>query len=199
MNKIETNEHEQISPTDMTVKEYAEHAGKSDVAVYRQIHRDKYKDLWDDGHIYKDKTGKTYLDEYAVTSLDGSKMTVVVKDETYKAKYQQLQFEKKQWIREKEEYEVQLARIRSDTEERFAQLNQEHAKALEGISASFRDAIDIANRNASDSRLLADKSNEKLQLTIDENASLKKELQVVKADLDFEKSKTWLQKLFGIK
>lgn len=59
-----------------TIKQYAAHAGVSVQAVYRRLQTEQNARALD-GHIVKDH-GSTYLDEYAVQYLDGTRPAAVV-------------------------------------------------------------------------------------------------------------------------
>lgn len=177
----------------MDVKTYASHAGKSDVAAYRQIKRDKYKPLWEEGHIFN-QDGKTYLDSTAITELDVTR-TFVTKDDTYEIKYRTA---KQELEKQKEYYENEIKHIREESEKRFASMQEtlEHMKSID----SKMDLI----MGEKETKLLLDKKSEELSDYINkvfeltcETADMQVKICDLENELENEKKKSWWQKLLG--
>ena len=64
----------------LTIKEYSKKVGKTYTATYRQIHRPKYKKLWEEHHIWK-QNNNTYIDDVAQEKLNQSRLLEQVKND----------------------------------------------------------------------------------------------------------------------
>ncbi len=175
----------------MDVKTYASHSGKSDVAAYRQIKRDKYKPLWDEGHIFT-QDGKTYLDPTAISELDVTR-TFVSKDDSFERKYNDAKIELE---KQKEYYENEIKHIREESEKRFAsmQATLDHMQSIDS-------KMDLLMQEK-ETKLLLDKKSEELSDYINkvfeltcETADMQVKICDLENELEKEKNKSWWQKL----
>ncbi len=177
----------------MDVKTYASHAGKSDVAAYRQIKRDKYKPLWDAGHIFN-QDGKTYLDPTAISELDVTR-TFVSKDDTYEIKYKATKLELE---KQKEYYENEIKHIREESEKRFSSMQDtlEHMRSIDSKMELLIQEKETKLLLEKKSQELSDYTNKVFELT-SETAKMQIKISDLEHALEKEKKKSWWQKLLG--
>lgn len=158
----------------ISVKEYAESRGKSIQAVHQQRKRQKYRDQLK-GHEFE-KEGVVYLDDVAIKVLDSAhNSTVAIVDTSTKEKIAKL--------------ERKLEASENREKILLNELNQKNNKLLE-----IQNKLQLQTEQIT--KLLLD--NKEKTILLEQKKEQSEEIERLKIELDREKNKSWLKKVFNL-
>ena len=119
----------------LTIKDYSKKVGKTYTATYRQIHRPKYRDLWEEHHIWKENSN-TYIDDVAQERLNQSRQMEQVKND------EQLKYENnelKQKLIQLQEQHIQLQNLFNEKNQALIEFKEKENKEINKL----RDEIEL--------------------------------------------------------